>query len=179
MRGGALDERCVGVRQRALPMRSRKKNSFTPADIPRENTGADEERRGPSGRGRKEAAVSPRGKESRRQCPSPPVPQEGRTGSIPPSFLHPRASRTPSPPLPLSHRGTWPGSLWEGKRVGFLFDDWRDLENTRISSLLRPGARELVFCAETPGDLDDLFAKCVNLALLSLGHEMGHPLRPT
>jgi len=62
-------------------------------------------------------------------------------------------------------------ALAQGKKVGFLFDDWRDLESDRISSLLKPGTRELVFWAETPGDLEDLFVKFVNLALLLLEEE--------
>lgn len=55
-----------------------------------------------------------------------------------------------------------------GKKLGLLFDDWRDLETNKVSSLLKPGKRELVFWAETPGDLEDLFAKCVSLALALL-----------
>ncbi len=55
--------------------------------------------------------------------------------------------------------------LQQKKRVGLLFEDIGDIEMERISSLLRPGKRELVFWAESPGDLEDLFIKFVNLAL--------------
>ncbi len=55
--------------------------------------------------------------------------------------------------------------LQQKRKVGLLFEDIRDVESERISSLLRPGKRELVFWAENPGDLEDLFIKFINLAL--------------